>query len=259
MNVNEVLANRANEHPRIGARQLHADPSERSRQHGAVDQRRDPDGDPPRRRWRSPAISGPPSAACATRCSPRAREFDDVLKSGRTHLQDAMPIRLGQEFRAYGVTIERNLQRQLKMAATSCAISGIGGSAVGTGVNVEPAVSGAHGRALARRSTGSSCAKATDRIQLMQSMGDVAGFSGALRTLAVDLEQDRERPAAAGVRAAHRTRRDRAAGGAAGLVDHAGQGESVDPRDGEPGLLPGDRQRHLRAPSRPSTVSSSST
>ena len=111
--------------------------------------------------------------------------FDDVLKSGRTHLQDAMPIRLGQEFRAYGVSIDRNMQR-VEMAAGFLRDLGIGGSAVGTGVNVEPAYPALmveHLRAI----SGLDVREGTDRIQLMQSMGDAAGFSGALRTLAVDL------------------------------------------------------------------------
>src|SRR5664279_273119 len=112
-------------------------------------------------------------------------EFDDVLKSGRTHLQDAMPIRLGQEFRAYGASIDRNVQR-IQMAASFLRDLGIGGSAVGTGVNVEPeypALMVEHLRAI----SGLDVRAGSDRIQLMQSMGDAAGFSGALRTLAVDL------------------------------------------------------------------------
>jgi fumarate hydratase, class II len=115
----------------------------------------------------------------------KGAELDDVLKSGRTHLQDAMPIRLGQEFHAYGVTIDRNLQR-IEMAATFLRELGIGGSAVGTGVNVEPeypALMIEHLRTI----SGLELKEGADRIQLMQSMGDAAGFSGALRTLAVDL------------------------------------------------------------------------
>ena len=112
-------------------------------------------------------------------------EFDDVLKSGRTHLQDAMPIRLGQEFHAYGVSIDRNMKR-IEMAASFLRDLGIGGSAVGTGVNVEPAYPALmveHLRAI----TGLDVREGAERVQLMQSMGDAAGFSGALRTLAVDL------------------------------------------------------------------------
>src|SRR6202521_2658604 len=67
----------------------------------------------------------------------KGKEFDDVLKSGRTHLQDAMPIRLGQELEAYAGSLRRGLKRVVE-AADYLRDLGIGGSAVGTGVNVEP-------------------------------------------------------------------------------------------------------------------------
>src|SRR3989454_6874028 len=67
----------------------------------------------------------------------RAKAFDDVLKSGRTHLQDATPIRLGQEFAAYGHTIERHRAR-LARAADDLRDLGIGGAPLGTRPNPEP-------------------------------------------------------------------------------------------------------------------------
>src|SRR3712207_1206130 len=67
----------------------------------------------------------------------KGREFDDIVKAGRTHLQDAMPIRLGQEFAAYGGSIDRGMRR-VGEAADYLRDLGIGGSAVGTGVTVEP-------------------------------------------------------------------------------------------------------------------------
>jgi aspartate ammonia-lyase len=115
----------------------------------------------------------------------KAEEFDDVLKSGRTHLQDAMPIRLGQEFKAYGGTIDRCLRR-IEESANYLRDLGIGGSAVGTGVNVEPeypALMVQHLRAI----SGLELREGDDRIQLMQSLGDVAAFSSQLRILAIDL------------------------------------------------------------------------
>src|SRR6478672_6061211 len=63
-------------------------------------------------------------------------EFDGIIKAGRTHLQDAMPIRLGQEFTAYAGSIARGLKRVTE-AADYLRDLGIGGSAVGTGVTVE--------------------------------------------------------------------------------------------------------------------------
>jgi len=114
-------------------------------------------------------------------------EFDDIVKAGRTHLQDAMPIRLGQEFTAYAGSIARGTKRVIE-AADYLRDLGIGGSAVGTGVTVEkeyPALMNKHLKAI----TGLDLRVGEDRVQLMQSMGDVAGFSAQLRVLAIDLSK----------------------------------------------------------------------
>jgi len=66
----------------------------------------------------------------------KGQEFDDVVKAGRTHLQDAMPIRLGQEFTAYAGSLDRGTRRVVQ-AADYLRDLGIGGSAVGTGVTVD--------------------------------------------------------------------------------------------------------------------------
>ena len=115
----------------------------------------------------------------------KGKAFDDIVKSGRTHLQDATPIRLGQEFTAYGHTVERNRER-IARAADDLRDLGIGGTAVGTGLNAEPAYPGLmvrHLQAMLRV----ELREGKDRVQLMQSMGDATAFSGALRTYAVDL------------------------------------------------------------------------
>jgi len=117
----------------------------------------------------------------------KGREFDNVLKSGRTHIQDAMPIRLGQEFTAYAGSIRRCLKRVAE-AADYLRDLGIGGSAVGTGVNVEPEYPAIMVRELAK-SAGVELREGKDRIQLMQSMGDPAAFSAQLRVLALDLSK----------------------------------------------------------------------
>ncbi|MBW8770418.1 MAG: aspartate ammonia-lyase [Gemmatimonadetes bacterium] len=117
----------------------------------------------------------------------KGREFDHIVKAGRTHLQDAMPIRLGQEFTAYAGSIERGVRR-VREAADYLRDLGIGGSAVGTGVTVEkeyPALMNKHLRAI----SGLELRIGNDRIQLMQSMGDAAGFSAAMRVLAIDLSK----------------------------------------------------------------------
>jgi aspartate ammonia-lyase len=113
--------------------------------------------------------------------------FDHILKSGRTHLQDATPIRLGQEFRAYGRTVARHLVK-LEQAAEWLRELNIGGTAVGTGINAEPEYPVLMVKYL-REVTGLHLEVGKDRVQLMQSMGDAATFSGALRAYVLDLQK----------------------------------------------------------------------
>ena len=115
----------------------------------------------------------------------KGQAFDGILKSGRTHLQDATPIRLGQEFTAFGRTIERNRDR-IAAAADALRDLGIGGTAVGTGLNAEPEYPRLMVKHL-QAITSLELREGRDRVQLMQSLGDAAAFSGALRTYAVDL------------------------------------------------------------------------
>ena len=115
----------------------------------------------------------------------KGKAFDAIVKSGRTHLQDATPVRLGQEFTAWAHTVERNRDR-ITREADDLRDLGIGGTAVGTGLNAEPRYPGLMVRHL-KAMTGLELREGKDRIQLMQSMGDAAAFSGALRTYAVDL------------------------------------------------------------------------
>jgi fumarate hydratase class II len=117
----------------------------------------------------------------------KGREFDHVIKSGRTHLQDATPIRLGQEFTAYGRTVARH-RAKLVQAAEWLRAMNIGGTAVGTGLNAEPEYPGLMVERL-REVSGLDLQTAEDRIQVMQSMGDIATMSGAVRSYTVDLNK----------------------------------------------------------------------
>jgi aspartate ammonia-lyase len=113
--------------------------------------------------------------------------FDDIIKSGRTHLQDATPIRLGQEFTAFSHTIQRHRDK-LAQAADWLREMNIGGTAVGTGINAEPE----YPRLMVghlHQVSGLELREGRDRIQLMQSMGDIATFSGALRAYVLDLNK----------------------------------------------------------------------
>jgi len=113
--------------------------------------------------------------------------FDGVIKSGRTHLQDATPIRLGQEFTAYGHTIQRHRDK-LAQAADWLREMNIGGTAVGTGINAEPDYPQLMVKYL-QEVSGLELREGQDRIQLMQSMGDVATLSGAFRAYVLDLNK----------------------------------------------------------------------
>jgi fumarate hydratase class II len=115
----------------------------------------------------------------------KAAEFDDIVKSGRTHLQDAVPVRLGQEFGAYARAVERDGQR-IREAAERLRRLGIGGTAVGSGLNAHPEY---HVSMVAKLSelTGLRLTTSDNLFESMQSMADAAAFSGSLRTLALTL------------------------------------------------------------------------
>lgn len=115
----------------------------------------------------------------------KGREFDDVVKSGRTHLQDAVPVRLGQEFHAYGRAVERDAER-IRRSAENLRRLGIGGTATGTGLNAHVEY---HSRMINVLShvSGLKLCESDDLFESMQSMADMADFSGSLRTLAITL------------------------------------------------------------------------
>lgn len=115
----------------------------------------------------------------------KAREFDDIVKSGRTHLQDAVPVRLGQEFGAYARAVERDAER-IWRSAEGLRRLGIGGTAVGSGLNAHPEY---HSRMVRKLSelTGLRLYESDNLFESMQSMADVVDFSASIRTLAVTL------------------------------------------------------------------------
>jgi len=115
----------------------------------------------------------------------KSMEFDEVIKSGRTHLQDAVPLRLGQEFGAYAMAVERDGVR-IKRAADELRRLGIGGTATGTGLNAHPEY---HARIVNRLAelTGLELHQSENLFESMQSMADAADFSASLRTLAITL------------------------------------------------------------------------
>ncbi|MEI6207035.1 MAG: aspartate ammonia-lyase [Desulfuromonadales bacterium] len=117
--------------------------------------------------------------------SAKAHEFDHVLKSGRTHLQDAVPIRLGQEFGAYAVAIRKN-RECLESCIPALLELGIGGTAVGTGLNAEPAYIKTMIEELSI-ATGFPLVASADLFEVMQNMDPFLTLSSALRSTAVNL------------------------------------------------------------------------
>ncbi len=184
MNVNEVLANLAN--ARLGAPRGAYAPVHPN-DHVNMAQSTN-DVIPTAIRLSALSSLGPALASVdglAVSLRARADAFDGLVKAGRTHLQDAMPIRLGQEFAGWAGSLERGARR-VREAADYLLDLGIGGTAVGTGVNAEPVYAGRMVEEL-RNLTDLALRMGADRVQLMQSMGDAAGLSAAWRTLALDL------------------------------------------------------------------------
>ncbi len=115
----------------------------------------------------------------------KAVEFDGVLKAGRTHLQDAVPVRLGQEFGAYAQAVRLDRER-IARAGENVKRLGIGGTATGTGLNAHPRY---HAAMVAKLSelTGVTFVSCGNLFEGMQSTADFLDLSGALRTLATTL------------------------------------------------------------------------
>ncbi len=117
----------------------------------------------------------------------KAAQFRRVIKAGRTHLQDAAPVTLGQEFSGYSRQLEKGRQRIERMAENLLEL-GIGGSAVGTGLNTTLAYRNLVIKNL-RRITGFPVRSGKNLFELMQSDADFSGVSGALRNYALSLIQ----------------------------------------------------------------------
>jgi aspartate ammonia-lyase len=117
--------------------------------------------------------------------SAKAEEFDAVIKSGRTHLQDALPIRLGQEFGAYAGCIRKHYE-SIETAADANKELGIGGTAVGTGVNAHPRYRSMMVKELSLE-LGIDFRVADNYFEAMQSLRPFVDLSSAVRSLAQDL------------------------------------------------------------------------
>ena len=115
----------------------------------------------------------------------KSDEFMPVIKTGRTHLQDATPIRLGQEFLGYAGQIERGIAR-VRHAQSELSEVALGGTAVGTGVNTHPEFAGRVCRRLSEMN-GVNVHETSNHFQAQNTLDNIVEASGTLNTLAVSL------------------------------------------------------------------------
>src|SRR5262249_5931452 len=115
----------------------------------------------------------------------KAREFDDILKIGRTHLQDAVPVRLGKEVAGYARLVERDRQRVLGARDVLEEVP-LGGTAVGTRLNGHPDFAGLPLPSINTR-TGLGLRLAGNTFEALGNRHGIVATSGALKTVATDL------------------------------------------------------------------------
>ena len=127
-----------------------------------------------------PALDG-----LATALEVKAREFDDVVKSGRTHLMDAVPVTLGQEFGGYAAQVREGIAR-VEASRERLGRIPLGGTAVGTGLNTHPEFAG-RVRALLAADTGLAISAPADPFEAQAARDGLVEASGTLKTVAVSL------------------------------------------------------------------------
>lgn len=121
------------------------------------------------------------------RLEEKAEEFADVIKSGRTHLQDAVPMTLGQEFAAWAHALRKDIRR-IQRARDNLLEIGEGGNAIGTGINTKKEFRPLIAKFLADF-TGDAYRPAENGIEITQFLTDMAEMSGALRLTAMDINK----------------------------------------------------------------------
>ena len=183
MNTNEVIANLAN--AELGAKKGEYDPVHPN-DHVNMGQSTN---DTIPTAIRLAALAKLPRLLAATQAMANhyhrlAEQEQTTIKSGRTHLQDAVPTTIGREFAAYGWTLQRCATRLEDCVSPLCEI-GLGGSAAGTGLNTSPNYSANVAKELAAL-TGQTIRPAENLAAQMQSMSDIQNLSNAIRALALE-------------------------------------------------------------------------
>ncbi len=184
MNANEVIANRATEilGGELGSKLVHPNDHVNASQSS---------NDTIPTAIHVAAVAGiersllPALDALADSLDAKAVEFDHVLKSGRTHLMDATPIRLGQEFGGYATQV-RNGASRVRAIVPELLELALGGTAVGTGINAPEGFASTTIAEMARRS-GYAFVEAPNHFEAQSAKDAVVSASGALKTVAVSL------------------------------------------------------------------------
>ena len=171
----------------------------------------------------------------------KAKEFDDVVKSGRTHLMDAVPVTLGQEFGGYAAQIRQGIAR-IEAALGRVGQIPLGGTATGTGLNTHPEFA-ERVRAILGEQTGLGISAAGRPLRGAGRARCARRGLGRAQDRRGLAYEDRERHPAHGLGPARRSCRDRAARAPEGKLDHAGEGQPGHPRGRDAGLGAGDRER----------------
>ena len=187
MNVNEVISNRAIEiaggERNDGIEEAH--PSQRRRQHVAVLQRHLSRRHAHRRRRARQERADPGHQNVHDAIAAKAKEFNDVVKIGRTHLQDAVPLTVGQEFGGWASLLERDIQR-LEQALSGLYDLAIGGTAVGTGLNTHPEFAERAAKKIAEL-TGLPFRSHGNKFAALSAHDEIVFAQGAMETLAASL------------------------------------------------------------------------
>ena len=172
----------------------------------------------------------------------KTKEFRSIVKIGRTHTQDATPLTLGQEFSGYAAQVASGIAR-VKLGLKELYPLAQGGTAVGTGLNSKRAFAKLFANKMARL-TGLPFTSARNKFEALASHGALTFAHGALNALAADLFKigNDVRFLGSGPRSGFGE--IDSAGERAGLVDHAGQGQPDAVRGADHGVHPGVRQRH---------------
>jgi len=184
MNANEVIANRASEilGSPLGSKLVHPNDHVNASQSS---------NDTIPTAIHVAAVAGiernllPALDALAASLEEKAAEFDDILKSGRTHLMDATPVRLGQEFGGYAAQVANGAHRVRKILPELLELA-LGGTAVGTGINAPDGFPAATIAEMARRS-GYEFIEAPNHFESQAAKDAAVNVSGALKTVAVSL------------------------------------------------------------------------